>query len=959
MKCPNCGCEIHDPSFRFCPECRTRLPHEDNVGKTCPHCGTTNIDPSFNFCPKCRGRLTSDDQSVTLESNPEEKGFLNRLFKTYEKAVKDPAAFIEWAKKNPNDSAVLLAKWSREGKDISMFAAVNPMLTSVDSQSDKAEPVLRDKRKHDGKMEEPLAVRQQNIAARESFSVATGGAADLIKNKAIWQIVPGEVARHITPQEFEVVSDSLEGVLIEQGTSAIIYVDGQEVAQLASGLYTFATEKVTQQVTEEILKDEKKEKDNLFRRTIGRVVRFFMGTKKGEEAEKREERKNRIKTITRRITGQSVVSVYLKADREFSATFGAEPNEDGSLGFKPYRIATANVDVEVGLDIKFRIADFKDFIAYFMLGKKSVSIADIQRAADPVVKALLRYQLRNVPVDERGIPDPALDVLKENMLGENDALRGIEITRVVEIRTHNEGFDRLRFASQQLYLSEREMDSMIRTNEFQNRLESEKNRQRVAEARTANELQAALDDVNKDKLLHEEEMEKFYQHYRNMQAIRQATGDLELEKALLGLQGDVLVTEDDFEAVKEGLQNKKFEREQLSEVLRMRALTNTALAKMSIEEELATAEVRHALNLRKAELNAQSEIDDVAWEAHKVDMRRDAEDVDLEAAIYGRKFVLEKQQLIDAIDLEEKRNQQRIREADVENELLDRRLAGQQKEKDQAFAEKVREYEFEHGRKADDIELERMRKQVEYDFERARKMDDAELLEREQRGALEMMRQMQEQDLKKDLQSFTHEENMLRTRATMSHEQLTADQLQHLDKEAQIAYMEARKSQKEAEIIKENEARRLADERERIRRYDEEREEARLARREDREYTRSLLETLAGALGGNVAAQAAERKAERESYERIATHRIGEVDSMKEEYKDQMRHEQARLDDTTDKALNFTSRVSSAEASRGSSAEASSPRRKESELCPRCLHDKGERHLLTDDGFCPYCGWQD
>ena len=174
----------------------------------------------------------------------------------------------------------------------------------------------------------------------------------------------------------------------------------------------------------------------------------------------------------------------------------------------------------------------------------------------------------------------------------------------------------------------------------------------------------------------------------------------------------------------------------------------------------------------------------------------------------------------------------------------------------------------------------------------------------------------------------------MKTKAGMTEEQLAAEQLKELDRDAQIEYMRAKGSDKEKEYLL-----KLQEEQKRA-------SEAELARmsaasKEQMAFAERMAQMVAGVATGTQATQAAERKAERESYERIATHRIGEVDSMKEEYRDQMRHEQSRLDSTTDAALNYTSRVSA--------AEASAPK-KEDAICPRC------RGKLTN-GFCPRCGW--
>ena len=85
------------------------------------------------------------------------------------------------------------------------------------------------------------SARRESIDNFEQITNAdyTTNAATIVRNKAIWKLQSGELARHIAPDEWVYVSEHLEGLVIEEGTSAIIYVDGQEVAQMSSGMYLF------------------------------------------------------------------------------------------------------------------------------------------------------------------------------------------------------------------------------------------------------------------------------------------------------------------------------------------------------------------------------------------------------------------------------------------------------------------------------------------------------------------------------------------------------------------------------------------------------------------------------------------------------------------------------------------------------------------------------------------------
>ena len=61
---------------------------------------------------------------------------------------------------------------------------------------------------------------------------------DVVRGKAIWNIQRGEIARRISESEFAEI-EKLKGVIIQEGCTAVVYVDGEQIGLLSGGAYTF------------------------------------------------------------------------------------------------------------------------------------------------------------------------------------------------------------------------------------------------------------------------------------------------------------------------------------------------------------------------------------------------------------------------------------------------------------------------------------------------------------------------------------------------------------------------------------------------------------------------------------------------------------------------------------------------------------------------------------------------
>lgn len=928
----------------------------------CPYCGYDKIQPEFNICPNCKHVLNQQrlvetkeriTSSVSVSSNPEEKSFINRAISrwTYDRAMADPYAYAIWAYNNPHDNRFFLDKWKRENKDITIIREAiseanrarveNPTADETDVQDSIITSNQQSSRRNAAttfvnvvSTGNPIAEEsRQNTVADESRQ----NAAAIVRNKAIWKLQPGELARHIAPDEWCYVTEFLEGLVIEEGTSAIIYIDGEEVAQMGSGMYVFDDK---HQVAAELESERRKaETQGLLSRIGDSLYRFFTGHKRSETTEQRETRRRRTQQIIRRLKKDTIVDVYLKSNRVFPAIFGKKHLSDSPAGYAPYVIQSRFLDIEVGVSMQMQIGDFKSFITNYMAAKKTISILDVVKSVDSSVYSILKYQLRDVEVSERGLDEQTFTNIKNHLRTNlSNILYGVIIVDVLDITTDNEQLKRFRDVEARLYCSEREYDFLVRSNEFRNRLASEENSQKVREAKSDLDLQSCLDEVNKDKLIHEDEMEQFIALLKNQKVIREAQNQAELDKAMSEIQRNRLVTKDEFDAFNEDLNNKRFDRSQVSEQMRAKSLAATALAKLEIDK-----------TFRIANIQSEDEISDAAFEALKKAKGREAEEWGLESAIYGRRYVYEHQQLLNE-------NEDALIRAQHAN-----KIAAAKREEQRAAAE----FEDERKEKERLRTLQAQKDQLEIENERM----NVHLSQTERMSDLAMkhMQAMQEAELAKTKAQYEHEETMAdkeadieKTRIAAEKEmdagQLIAKNVANMDAAAQAAFAESFSHMNEVELMQ-----KTAEEKEKL--YQQ---MIGLAREnginvqnlqtnnaaQQQETMRQMMSMFAQMMKDASAGQQSTMTSILGAMQSVANGKINDATAMKEEYRDQAIHQQERTDANQAQSLNYTSRVKVSENAPMMAGGASVSVQVGQRVCPTCgepIHD-----LKTI--CCPICG---
>lgn len=769
--CPKCGNEMKEGQ-KFCTKCGTPVSvnSKSTVNKqpatvvVCSKCGN-QMKPNQKFCTKCGTPVASTIQQQPT-GQPGQKGWFTDGVRAVANAVTGGAL----------------------NRDIErqQEAAVRQQARTDQGQIDQAQQDQRaaERAQRNAEREAERARDRRNQEAIDGI--------DVVRGKAIWNIQPGQIARRVTETEFNEI-EGLKGVIIQEGCTAVVYVDGELVGTLSGGAYTFpaksSEEKKADRVAAEnkVMADEKRQRkqesfmDRGLVGTIGiglsTVRRFFFGNKKGESEQKQKVRKEKVEKILKNKAQPKLIRVYLVSDRVLTLTFGGKPSESG-IEFAPFTVPTKLVDVEVGVSLQMQISNISDFLRNYLADQDSVTTNMVHQMLMPTVQSLITQILRNLDYQQEGLPEPIQANLRNRIQQTiNEQLYGIQCIRVLQITDRSADFERFRSVERELYCSEKELGFLQRTGEFRNRLAAETNKQEIEKATSEEELRYALQQINKDKLLHDDEMEQFVLMLNAQKRLREAKSQEEEYEALLDIKQSRLVKDDEMAALVDALEQNKIQRDSVTEIMR----------------------IQHQQSVDDARLKAQWALDDQKqdhdWEREDLQRRRNwgIEDEQREREWmheeqeYNRKFGRVQQ-------LDEYEWQKHIRQDDFE------------------WQQQERQREAEWQSRQREEQMRRENEQVAYERQRQDKFDDIDILERKQRGAMDMMRQMDEDALRElqeknrsaetlhgmDTQAEMNRDNV---EATMSAEQLMAKRAAELSGEGQVAFAQALGSGRENELL--------------------------------------------------------------------------------------------------------------------------------------------------------------
>ncbi len=590
----------------------------------------------------------------------------------------------------------------------------------------------------------------------------------IVKGRAIWNVQKGEIAHLIKETEL-INTDGLKGVIVQEGCTAIVFMNGIITSIMQAGIYSFPTKEPTPAIRPVVPSEPKAgDRTNDFtgfangESAIGRGIRnFLFGKKKDEKPEQHEKRVERTKEKINKLPDLKTCRIYIVSNRLFNLFFDLQVDEEGNYDFAPFVIATKTVDAKIALSLQMQVTNMNEFVGNYLTDQQSVSTILFQQQLRTCIKSTLTQLLRNLDYQQDGLPEPIINNLKNRIKSAcNEQLYGIEVTKVLDITDESEDFNRFRSAEHDLFVNEKELDYLTRSNEFRNRIEQEKNKQEANQAANAESLRQTLQSINKDKLLSEDEMEQFVMMMDSQKRLREAKTKQEEYEALSDMKKSRLVKEEDIAALENVLAQNKVSRDSIVDLMRVQAEQDLALNKQIAEFKLSdnkkdhdiANELKDALHkgkLASTQLDTKRIIDAYQDERRKKEddytfaqqQRKDDYQFQQEQKLEDSSFNRQKRQNDWEFSNQQRQsdwefnNQQRQQDADfksrVQNEDYDFQM--QQRQQDADFKSRVQneDYDFQMQQRQQDADFKSRVQNEDYDFQKQQRQDNRDFLKQQ------------------------------------------------------------------------------------------------------------------------------------------------------------------------------------------------------------------------------------
>jgi len=442
----------------------------------------------------------------------------------------------------------------------------------------------------------------------------------VIKDRIFWNInsQQGEVAHRFNEAELMQYDDA-RGIIINENTTAFIRANGVQVAEIKGGVYDF--------VEPQKLDQALNRRDGGVAGTLRRGYRFLTNLVLGRrlkdtfdnnQISSNAEAINSMNRLIERMKKGDLFSVTLKLDKSFP------------LFFEIPQIETKILDTTFGVHAFFKIGDFQKFSEYYLGDSTSVSMEKIKSEIQPLVKAAIQEIMHDIEIAEGKIPNSILQNIKSKIESTSHELfYGLQLEKIVEISSKSEDLQRIREINRELYLAGKELDNLIRTNEFRNRLSLTANATRLNDARNDAEFYKELTAINnsrqiqearskldldneikQDRLLSEEEFEKFFMVLTRERRIREAKNEDEINLALLEIEKTGLIREEDLENLKLSISERKedHDKQRFHSIALLQMNQSLEIDRKSLEWEYEIGDKNIDLDISRRRKELQAEL---------------------------------------------------------------------------------------------------------------------------------------------------------------------------------------------------------------------------------------------------------------------------------------------------------------------------------------------------------------
>jgi len=581
-------------------------------------------------------------------------------------------------------------------------------------------------------------VKSQSVSDTETTSASVQKPLSVIKDRIFWNVQNGEVAHRFNEAEM-MQYDSAKGIIINEGTTAYIRANGVHVAEIKGGVYDF----VEPRKLDETLNQRQGGIAGGIRAGFRFLSNLVLGRRVKDSMQSNEltQKPNTTTTMSSLIESMKkgeVFSVTLKLDKSFPLIFDIKD------------IETSTLNATFGVHSFFKIDDFLKFSEYYLSDSDSVSFERMQKEFEPIVKAAIQEIVHNHELKEGRLPEELLQKIKAKIeSAAAEFMYGLKLEKIVEVSSKSEDLARFRELSRELYLSEKELEFLVRTNEFRNRLTLTHNTQRLAEARTDADFHRAITEINnnrfvgdarqsldfdkqmqgltQERLLSEDEMDKFYMLLSREKRIREAKNEDEINSALIEIEKTGLLRAEDLENLKRSIRERSedhdLQRFHTVTLLQMNQYLEIDRKKLEWEYEIGDKRIDLDISRRRKELQAEIGYTQLEIERWKT------ED-DYKDSVFYKDLEKRKAAQLQDIDL-----YKASREADIDldNKEMDAQLERMRKLKEMEAADAKLKHEQEMASKAQELahqqEMEEKRlKEVSLKYQASKDLSPEQLM---------------------------------------------------------------------------------------------------------------------------------------------------------------------------------------------------------------------------------------
>lgn len=713
-----------------------------------------------------------------------------------------------------------------------------------------------------------VATETKNINA-DKKQEKNSDAISIIKDRIFWNIQDGEIAHRFNEVDL-IQFESAKGIIINEGSTAFIKANGEPVAELNGGTYDF----VEPAKLDKLLETREDGIAGGLRSGLRFISNLVMGTRVKDKIDKETpsnaNQQTTLSGVIESMKKNQVFAVTLKLDKSFQIPFGRNEDSDGNR-MEPLIIKTKLLDMEFVVDAFFKIDDFKKFAQHYLADKSSVTKKMIHNELFSLIQAAVQEVMHDVEVTENRLSEELVQKITTKINSTaNDVFYGLKLEKIVTISSSNEDLERFRALSRELYLSERELDNLINLNEFNNRLSLQQNAQRLTEARNDfefhKELQAlnntrSLDDertdldfdkerqaLTQERLLSDDDFEKFYIVLSREKRIREAKNEGEIQAALIEIEKTGLLKEEDLENLKRSIT----ERSEDHDNERYHSIDIIQMNQV-LEIDRKNLEWEYEIGDKRIELEIDRKRKQLQAEIGFTDLEIEQwkKEDDYKDSRFFTDLQKSKADLLQDIEIDTTRRKSL---QDLDNEEMDAQLERMRKLKEIEALQKKQEYDQENVARAQELthlqELEEKRiKEVAIKYQGAKDLSAEQLM------AIAANEKLDPIAAQKFAESFSAKHNS----------------------EQQKEYMEQfnKLNEQRIEDIKQNNAQKDV----------------------VAENDKDRLERMFGKLADTTSS--------------MTGHLVGNKDQQKEEYRERLEKQEGRMDNTQEKALDYTTRNNS------------------------------------------------